>query len=298
MSITLYKDHPLSELLPLMGESEIAELSDDIRQHGQRAPITLYENKILDGRNRYRACKIANVEPKVRHFNSGDALAFILSANVFRRHLTTSQRALVAAKMATNGPESNRAILRDAPSIPQAAQELKVSPRTVVTAKEVLRTAPKREVEAIEQGKKTVATVARETKEKAAAKESHVDKIGRVIPDEILAEWQRAETVGKRLRGLAREIKNTVEQGFSGAKQDKLKDPIYAEVGNTIIAEAGSLAYTLDSIIPYALCPSCQGRLAKNCTLCRKRGWISRFLWNSPAVSKETRELIERNATS
>ncbi|MDQ3665399.1 MAG: hypothetical protein M3410_02160, partial [Acidobacteriota bacterium] len=240
----------------------------------------------------------ANVEPKVRHFNSGDALAFILSANVFRRHLTTSQRALVAAKMAMNGPESNRAILRDAPSIPQAAQELKVSPRTVVTAKEVLRTAPKREVEAIEQGKKTVATVARETKEKAAAKESHVDKIGRVIPDEILAEWQRAETVGKRLRGLAREIKNTVEQGFSGAKQDKLKDPIYAEVGNTIIAEAGSLAYTLDSIIPYALCPSCQGRLAKNCTLCRKRGWISRFLWNSPAVSKETRELIERNATS
>lgn len=46
MSITQYKDHPLSELLPLMEGSELEELATDIRQNTQRAPITLYEGKI------------------------------------------------------------------------------------------------------------------------------------------------------------------------------------------------------------------------------------------------------------
>jgi hypothetical protein len=145
---------------------------------------------------------------------------------------------------------------------------------------------------------KRIAQAVAETDQKPKDEAVLTDKIGRAIPEDLRAEWQRAETVGKRLRSLAREIKNTVEQGFSGAKQDKLKDPIYAEVGNTIIAEAGALAYTLDSIIPYVLCPTCSGRLSKNCTLCRQRGWISRFLWNSPAVNKETRELIGRHAAS
>jgi hypothetical protein len=55
--------HKLAEAFPLLGEGELAELADDIRQHGLREPITLYHGAILDGRNRYRACKVPAPAP-------------------------------------------------------------------------------------------------------------------------------------------------------------------------------------------------------------------------------------------
>jgi len=48
--------HPLANLFPLLGETEVQTLSDDIRNNGLNVPITMYEGKILDGRNRYAAC--------------------------------------------------------------------------------------------------------------------------------------------------------------------------------------------------------------------------------------------------
>jgi hypothetical protein len=307
--MTDYKEHELASLFPLMEGSAFDELVADIREHGQRAPATLCDGKLLDGRNRVRACGIIGIEPKYRSLNGEDPLAYVLSVNFHRRHLNESQRALIAAEAANlskgrpkiNAPRGafkppllKPSQQKQGVSQSEAAVFAGVSRRSVQRAADVIRDAAPKEVKKIVSGEKTVTQVAREIKEKAKGEEVFTDKLGRTVPKELVSEWQRAETVGKKLRGLAREIKNTVEQGFAGAKQDKLKDLIYAEVGNSIITEAGALAYTLDAVIPYALCPSCQGRLSKNCTLCRKRGWISRFLWNSPAVNDDVKKLINR----
>lgn len=45
--------HTFPEILPSAAGSDIHALADDIRRNGLREPITLYEDKLLDGRARF-----------------------------------------------------------------------------------------------------------------------------------------------------------------------------------------------------------------------------------------------------
>lgn len=92
--------HELASLFPLMGDDEYRSLVHDIKQHGLREPIWLYEGKIIDGRNRYRACQELKITPQFRTWKgSGSPLAFVISLNLTRRHLTSSQKAVVALEV-------------------------------------------------------------------------------------------------------------------------------------------------------------------------------------------------------
>ena len=55
------------------------------------------ETQLVDGRNRRAACKIAGVVPTSRDLNGEDPAAFVISANIHRRHLTKGQRAMAVA---------------------------------------------------------------------------------------------------------------------------------------------------------------------------------------------------------
>lgn len=92
--------HPLANLFPLIEGDEFAALVTDIREQGLREPVTLFDGMILDGRNRYKACLEAGAECPTQVFTGTDPVAFVISANLRRRHLTESQRAMVAAKLA------------------------------------------------------------------------------------------------------------------------------------------------------------------------------------------------------
>ena len=91
--------HPAAELFPEMTGLPLEELKEDISQHGQREPITLLDGKILDGRNRYRACRELGIEPRFDNFPGGDPVAYVISKNLKRRHLNEAQRASLAAKL-------------------------------------------------------------------------------------------------------------------------------------------------------------------------------------------------------
>ena len=101
---------------------------------------------ILDGRNRYRACVAAAVPVRFVPYKGDDPLAFMVSVNLRRRHMSQDQRALTAAKIANLGegqPKKNCASwpssLPASVSQSQAADMMNVSRRSVVRAKAVLK---------------------------------------------------------------------------------------------------------------------------------------------------------------
>src|SRR6516162_3438037 len=115
--------HPLADLFPLLEGADFEELVADVRAHGVREPVWIYDSQILDGRNRYLAAQVAGVPCPVRAYEGDDPVGFVISLNLKRRHLSTSQRAMIAAKLATL-TDGQRADLVAGTSIEEAAQLL------------------------------------------------------------------------------------------------------------------------------------------------------------------------------
>lgn len=91
-----YKYHKLSNIFPLMEGENFDGFVEDMRLHGQLEIGVLFEGKILDGRNRYRACQILEIPFDCKELPDGvSALDYVISINLHRRHLTTAQRAAI-----------------------------------------------------------------------------------------------------------------------------------------------------------------------------------------------------------
>jgi len=93
--------HPAAGLFPMMEDEDLNALANDIKANGLIEPILLYEDKILDGRNRLKACERAGVAPQFADaaLNGSSPVAFVISKNLHRRHMTKSQLSTVAADM-------------------------------------------------------------------------------------------------------------------------------------------------------------------------------------------------------
>jgi ParB-like chromosome segregation protein Spo0J len=151
--------HPISEIFPLIEGKEFDDLVADVRKHGIREPIWLYQGKILDGRNRYLAAQSARVPCPHAIFDEEDPVAFVISLNLKRRHLDESQRGMAGAKLANMrqgartdigpiGPRSNS----------DAAKLMNVGTTTVKRSKKVLRDGDRKLIEAVERGDISVST--------------------------------------------------------------------------------------------------------------------------------------------
>ncbi|MCA9300447.1 MAG: ParB N-terminal domain-containing protein, partial [Phycisphaerales bacterium] len=95
-----YDVHPAAAIFPAINGEEFDQLVEDIRERGLLEPIVLDgENRVLDGRNRLRACQAAGVEPQFTTYDGDDPVGFVISMNIRRRQLTASQRAALAAEL-------------------------------------------------------------------------------------------------------------------------------------------------------------------------------------------------------
>lgn len=168
---TEYEVHPAATLFPMMDTESFERLKADIKENGQEKPITFFDGKLLDGRNRMMACQDLGIEPLSEEIEdagdgSFDPFKWVLSMNLHRRHLTESQRAMVAAKLAKlkrgeigNGRKVEGQICP--PTVEQAASMLNVSSGSVKSAKQVLEHGSKEIIEAVEQGQLPVSFTAK-----------------------------------------------------------------------------------------------------------------------------------------
>jgi hypothetical protein len=159
--------HPLCDLFPVMGAEEYRAFEADVRANGIREPIVTWRTGgatyVIDGRHRMRAAGATRKPLTYRTFR-GDEEAmrrFVISANVHRRHLSESQRAMVGTRLADlpDGVRTDRArnvgASNEAPTgIGQAAAAamLNVSRSSVQRARRVEQAGVPELIAAVEQG--------------------------------------------------------------------------------------------------------------------------------------------------
>jgi hypothetical protein len=114
-----------------------------------------------------------------------------------------------------------------------------------------------------------------------------LDGTGWPIPTQLIPLWQRTGEVQEMLTVLSR-IKGTLR--YAQEHRDKL----FAEVNfSSALSQLDQAWYDLKTAKPFAVCPTCQGQLPDQCTLCRGRGLISEHRWNT-CVTREDKEFRQR----
>jgi len=227
MKGTIMDIHELANIFPMIGEEELKELCADIERNGLAEPITLYEGKVIDGRNRATACQRLGIEPDTIEYIGGDPVAFVLSKNLHRRHLTESQRAMVAERLANMQRGGTRqqecreskaqiCALPSAPAISRAkaAKMFNVSERQVDNAAKLRREASPEVVEQVERGEKTIhaalpkKTPKEQPRRKTVAKEREpeheyiqVERRWEPLVKTMTAWWETMPTAYRQLTG-------------------------------------------------------------------------------------------------
>lgn len=200
------KAHPAAELFPLIDGADFDALVADIRANGLREGVWLTsDGLVLDGRNRIRACEAVGIEPTFRTYEGDDPVGFVLSLNLHRRHLNESQRAMVAARIATINHGGDRRSADQGANLPletvsSAAGKLSVGARTVKDAKAVLTKASPEVVASVERGDLAVSAavkIAKRPAEEQAAIVERLDKAkaekGTASAAAVLRQHERAK---------------------------------------------------------------------------------------------------------
>lgn len=207
------KWHPFADIFPWIEGPAFDELVEDIRKNGVLEPIVFLDGQVLDGRNRYMAARQLGIEYPRVEYQGDDPLGFVISHNLKRRHLTESQRAMVATKLAKMplGANQHTQGSENLPTQSDAAKMLNVSDRSIRTAKQVAEQGTPELAKAVEEGKVSVSAAA-----------SIVDQ-----PPEVQREVVAQPNVKKAVSELRKSVLEAAKQGAAGGAEQSNKNPHY-----------------------------------------------------------------------
>jgi len=217
--------HPAAEELPALPDVEYRELLASIKSIGLIQPIAICDGKILDGRQRYRACLEAGIEPKFETANGCETFVrqveFVMAVNLHRRHLSDAQRALIAGRL-----NAIRGV-----SLSDATKLLNVRSRTVQKAAVVVKRAESNVIDLVHGGNMSIDAAYRETVNARGpgrpAGNAKVAKLRRVMADirplvdgkkEIVDNWPGNPSlnleIARASKFFASLVKETREPGY------------------------------------------------------------------------------------
>lgn len=228
-----------------MAPSEFESFCADIQLNGLREPIWTFEQKIIDGRNRFNACTAVGVEPRYREWNGeGSLVSFVVSLNLKRRHLSESQRAMVAAKIANvdgrGRPQENTPI-GGIISQTEAAEMLSVSERSVSRSSKVLKDGVVELAEMVELGQMPVSRAA-QIAQLPKGKQKRIIKSGRNAQKRLLNKL-KAKSIehsikhGSKCLGCDPEAEFTAESVSAFMQTLAAKAPPFASFFEDVIEE-------------------------------------------------------------
>ena len=211
--------HPAAMLFPLMAEDAVTVLAEDIRANGLIHPIVLHpDGSILDGRSRSEACRRIAIEPSYETWTgkAGEEVAYVVSANLHRRHLNESQRGMIAASIANmkvgNPQLPHLRQLAQAVSQSEAAALLNVSRGTLQRAHRVRVDGTPELVQAVVEGRVSVTTAVRQLPLRPPKAEQEI-AVPIVRKGAIRPIGQRSH--GRPVDEIAREVSARRESGES-----------------------------------------------------------------------------------
>lgn len=194
--------HEYANLFPMMSVTEFAELSEGMKMgYLEEFPIITLDGKILDGRNRWKACQATGVGPILKEYAGSDPIRFVVSANRSRRQLSESQLGMVGARIAElrHGQRSDRVDVSGdtskTPSRKEAADMVGVGEATVGRGRSVLTKGVPELAAAVDAGGINITTAA------------HIAKLPAARQLEVLAEGPEAvKEKAKEIRDFGGEI--------------------------------------------------------------------------------------------
>ncbi|MBM4075685.1 MAG: hypothetical protein FJ267_08590 [Planctomycetes bacterium] len=305
--------HKYCLMFPQMAENDLDALASDIYENGLHQPIVTFRKQIIDGRSRFEACQKFKIKPDFVEWAPSkndlsdedldrELYAFCISQNVFRRHLSTSQRAVIACqhpgfKQGDNQHtgDTSKTTVKD------AAKLNDVGERSVTRARRVVDKTSDAVVEAVKNGKATIRDAERIVEESTevqdAAAKAVNDGSSKTLTDAVKtinkatsfdpAEFDHAinpdvppSKVSKGL-SLEKQIEQQAQiferfaRGLTKWFDDNLPDNVWLDESTKRICrdQVAAAAATIRLYKAVGICTRCNG---KGCETCRKTGYVNK----------------------
>jgi hypothetical protein len=281
-----YQFHAFANEYDLLEGDDLEALADDIAANGQREPIIVYQGKILEGRNRWNACKLRGIDPWVETLPEKlDPASFVVSKNDHRRHDAGTQarkrrvdriKRIVDARK--NGQSLRTIAGNENVSESQVRQDIEVAtaqggcaplpPDGKVTGKDGKKrkasTKPKKPK--AEKPK----TVKKKIQEEKLATSDLKDEIEQDVPTGLKPVFVKAlefKVVVNQLNEIDRILKELAKHPAGARLRLQAAEIDLKNLKRTVIFDA-----------PYCVCPMCKGdtKTRKSNCACKNTGWLNK----------------------
>jgi hypothetical protein len=293
------KFHKVVNLFPPMQQDERTALTNDIRLHGLRSPVIMWQGQVVDGRNRMIAVETILEEDDVQveiefvdlDCTEAEMLSHIVSLNMNRRQLSSSQKAAIGAELGIYRTSLGEGSLPDGQRmIDKIAAELGTNRQYLYDAESLMEDDPelfqqvKRGAINLHKAKKLLESGGEEPEKESVDLDDVTDGLDELVPEE----WERvfAERDSfKYMIGLFREIKvaarEICDRGYGTAYFDY----------DMFQSSYSSIESLVKHGMPHALCPYCEGKSSSApyddgtldgivCDVCKDHGYVNDRIYN------------------